>query len=304
VPLLRARQTPVEPAQLGIRQVRGEKAQALLAPRLDGRRDEQAIEQALPGGLAHHGLQSLRIGVTRIPAEGKPTPLDERQYLREMSRLLASEARHRPGQPGDGGKCRQQGERAGRGFLLAMSVIDDHLVEPVDRQFHPGPRRLAEKLHRRPYTAGMRIGVISDTHGLVRPEVRAAFDGVDHILHAGDIGGEEVLAELGTIAEVTACAGNNDGWRCGPAGKTARISLGGLRFLLVHVRDDAAAELRRTPADVVVFGHSHKPADEHSGGVWGFNPGSAGPRRFSLPVCVGLLEQVRGKWRARHIGLQ
>ncbi|HMC34302.1 MAG TPA: metallophosphoesterase family protein, partial [Myxococcales bacterium] len=82
----------------------------------------------------------------------------------------------------------------------------------------------------------MRIGVISDTHGLVRPEVRDAFDGVDHILHAGDIGGEEVLAELGSIAEVTACAGNNDGWRCGPAGKTARISLAGLRFLLVHVR--------------------------------------------------------------------
>jgi uncharacterized protein len=150
----------------------------------------------------------------------------------------------------------------------------------------------------------MRIGVISDTHGLVRPEVRAAFEGVDHILHAGDIGGEEVLAELGAIAEVTACAGNNDGWHCGPAGKTARIALGGLRFLLVHVRDDAAAELRRTAADVVVFGHSHKPADERSGGVWWFNPGSAGPRRFSLPVCVGLFERVRGKWRARHVALQ
>jgi uncharacterized protein len=150
----------------------------------------------------------------------------------------------------------------------------------------------------------MRIGVISDTHGLVRPEVREAFAGVDHILHAGDIGGEEVLAELSAIAEVTACAGNNDAWRCGPAGRTARISLGGLRFLLVHVRDDAAAELRRAPADVVVFGHSHKPADERSGGVWWFNPGSAGPRRFSLPVCVGLFERARGKWRARHVPLQ
>jgi uncharacterized protein len=301
---LRARQAPVKPAQLGIGQVRGEKAQALFAPRLDRRRDEQAIEQALPGGLAHHGLQPLCVGVARIPAEGKAPLLDDRQHLPEMSRFLAGEPGHRPGQAGDGWKRCQQGKRAGRGFLLAMSVVDEHFVEPVDRQFNPRPRRLAEKLHRRPYTAGMRIGVISDTHGLVRPEVRAAFDGVDHILHAGDIGGEEVLAELGSIAEVTACAGNNDGWRCGPAGKTARISLAGLRFLLIHVRDDAAAELRRAPADVVVFGHSHKPADERSGGVWWFNPGSAGPRRFSLPVCVVLFEQVRGKWRARHVALQ
>ena len=150
----------------------------------------------------------------------------------------------------------------------------------------------------------MRIGVISDTHGLVRPEVNRVFEGVDHILHAGDIGGEEVLSGLAAIAPVTACAGNNDGWRCGPAGKTARIALDGLRFLLVHIRDDAAAHLQREPADVVVFGHSHKPLDEREGGIWWFNPGSAGPRRFSLPVSVGLFERVRGKWRARHVSLQ
>jgi putative phosphoesterase len=149
----------------------------------------------------------------------------------------------------------------------------------------------------------MRIGVISDTHGLVRPEVHEVFAGVDHILHAGDIGGEEVLAELASIARVTACAGNNDGWRCGPARRSARISLGGLRFLLVHIRDEAHAELRRGPADVVVFGHSHKPLEEHRDGIWWFNPGSAGPRRFSLPVCVGLFERVGGNWRARHIAL-
>jgi putative phosphoesterase len=150
----------------------------------------------------------------------------------------------------------------------------------------------------------MRIGVISDTHGLVRPDVGEVFRGVDHILHAGDIGGEEVLHELGAIAPVTACAGNNDGWRCGQAGKTARVSLDGLRFLLVHIRDDAAAWLREEPADVVVFGHSHKPFDERRDGIWWFNPGSAGPRRFSLPVCVGLFERVGGKWRARHVPLQ
>ena len=150
----------------------------------------------------------------------------------------------------------------------------------------------------------MRIGVISDTHGLLRPQVREVFSGVDHILHAGDIGGEELLAELGAIAPVTACAGNNDGWRCGPAGKTARVTLDGLRFLLVHVRDDAGEQLRSEPADVVVFGHSHKPLDEQGDGIWWFNPGSAGPRRFSLPVCVGLFERVRGRWRAHHVPLQ
>lgn len=150
----------------------------------------------------------------------------------------------------------------------------------------------------------MRIGVISDTHGLLRPEVFDAFAGVDHILHAGDIGGEEVLSELRAIAPVTACAGNNDGFRCGDAGKSARITLGGSAFLVMHIRDEAEAELRREAADVVVFGHSHKPLDERRDGVWWFNPGSAGPRRFSLPVCVGLFEQVRGKWRARHVALQ
>ncbi len=149
----------------------------------------------------------------------------------------------------------------------------------------------------------MRIGIISDTHGLVRPEVFDAFTGVDHILHAGDIGGEEVLIELRAIAPVTACAGNNDGFRCGDAGKSAWIELAGTRFLLVHIRADAEAELRRSAADVVVFGHSHKPFDDRRDGVWWFNPGSAGPRRFSLPVCVGILEQVRGAWRARHVDL-
>lgn len=150
----------------------------------------------------------------------------------------------------------------------------------------------------------MRIGVISDTHGLLRPEVLEVFRGVDHILHAGDIGGEEVLSALGAIAPVTACAGNNDGWRCGPAGRTARVELGGLLFLLVHVRDDARALLSKAPADVVVFGHSHRPLDERDGNAWWFNPGSAGPRRFSLPVCVGLIERARGKWSARHVSLQ
>jgi putative phosphoesterase len=162
-----------------------------------------------------------------------------------------------------------------------------------------------EKLHRRTYTSNtMRIGVISDTHGLLRPEVREAFAGVDHILHSGDIGGEEVLEGLRAFAPLTACAGNVDGFRCGDAGASARVTLAGQRFLVMHIREQAEHELLRESADVVIFGHSHQPCDERVGGVWWFNPGSAGPRRFSLPICVGLLENVRGRWRARHVALQ
>lgn len=156
----------------------------------------------------------------------------------------------------------------------------------------------------------MRVGVISDTHGIVRPEVFDAFRGVDHILHAGDIGGEDVLAELGAIAKVTACAGNVDGFRCGSAGEMTRAEIGGLRILLVHILDrprsprpEVLHELKERPADVVVFGHSHLPHDEELGGVRFFNPASAGPRRFDYPVSVGIFEQRGKTWQALHVPL-
>ena len=156
----------------------------------------------------------------------------------------------------------------------------------------------------------MRIGVISDTHGLVRPEVFEAFEGVHHILHAGDIGGEDVLIELRAIAPVTACAGNVDGFRCGDASETARITLQGVRFFLTHILDrprkprrEVAEALAREPADVVLFGHSHLPHDEQIDGVRYFNPASAGPRRFDYPVSVGIIEIDRGKASPRHVPL-
>ncbi|HYR18971.1 MAG TPA: metallophosphoesterase family protein [Myxococcales bacterium] len=146
----------------------------------------------------------------------------------------------------------------------------------------------------------MRIGVISDTHGLLRPEALSALRRADHLLHAGDIGGEEVLAALHEIAPVTAVAGNVDGFRCGDARGTARVVLEGVRFYLTHIlerpgqpRPEVQADLRREAADVVVFGHSHLPHDEVLSGVRFFNPASAGPRRFDYPVSVGMLE-VRG----------
>src|SRR5690606_6243482 len=123
-------------------------------------------------------------------------------------------------------------------------------------------------------------------------------------------GGVAVLARLREIAPVTAVAGNIDGFQCGDAGEEAWVVLGGLRFYLTHILDRphrmrpaVARALAREPADVVVFGHSHLPHNERIGDTWFFNPAGAGPRRFDYPVAVGIFEQERGKWHARHVGL-
>jgi len=137
-----------------------------------------------------------------------------------------------------------------------------------------------------------RIGVIADTHGLLRPEVFAAFEGVDHILHAGDIGGEDVIAALRAIAPVTFVNGNNDD---DDGYAIVRKTIGGVRILLTHILP-RPHELRREirdaldDVDFVVFGHSHLPHDELVSGVRFFNPASAGPRRFDYPVSVGIVE--------------
>jgi hypothetical protein len=132
------------------------------------------------------------------------------------------------------------------------------------------------------------VGVISDTHGLLRPEALAALADADHIVHAGDIGTPEVLAALGAIAPVTAVRGNNDRERWARRIPTvATLRIGDVRLHVVH----DVKELRLAPdaADVVITGHSHRPVNERRDGVLYFNPGSAGPRRFSLPIAVGRL---------------
>ena len=152
-----------------------------------------------------------------------------------------------------------------------------------------------------------RIGVIADTHGLVRPNVADVFASVDHIVHAGDIGSAQVLQALRAIAPVTFVEGNND-----DAGgeDIVRATIGGLRILLTHILPKpqkpaprVLASLRDEPADIVIFGHSHMQFNDRAGGVWYFNPASAGPRRFHLPVSVGLLEKRGRLWSARHISL-
>jgi hypothetical protein len=141
----------------------------------------------------------------------------------------------------------------------------------------------------------MKIGVIADTHGLVRPEVARVFDGVDHIVHAGDAGGAHVLRALRAIAPLTFVGGNNDEGSDGT--DIVRVRLGGLRIVLTHIlpkpRKPAPyvlAALQREGADFVIFGHSHLPHDEVIEGVRYFNPASAGPRRFDYPVAVGIID--------------
>jgi hypothetical protein len=152
-----------------------------------------------------------------------------------------------------------------------------------------------------------RIGIISDTHGVLHPAVPGVFAKVDHIVHAGDIGGVHVLKALRALAPVTSVDGNNDD---ATGEEIVRTKLGTLRVLLTHIlprprKLDArvVASLRDEPADVVVFGHSHLPHNEVVEGVRYFNPASAGPRRFNFPVSVGLLEKKGREWTSVHIAL-
>jgi putative phosphoesterase len=139
----------------------------------------------------------------------------------------------------------------------------------------------------------MRIGVISDTHGLIRPQALEALAGSDLILHAGDVGGPAVLAALRAIAPVVAVRGNNDvgAWATRLAAtKTVRVA--GARIHLLHDVKELDVDPVARGIRAVVSGHSHRPKAETRDGVVFLNPGSAGPRRFRLPVTVARLTVV------------
>jgi putative phosphoesterase len=138
--------------------------------------------------------------------------------------------------------------------------------------------------------AGLTVGVLSDTHGLLRPEAAVALQGSDHIIHLGDVGDSAILGTLSSLAPVTAIRGNID--LTGPCAQlpAARfLTLGGHKLYLLH----NFAELRVDPTAsglaAVLYGHTHKPRIENRNGVVFFNPGSCGPRRFALPVTLGRL---------------
>jgi hypothetical protein len=134
------------------------------------------------------------------------------------------------------------------------------------------------------------IGVISDTHGLLRPEALAALRGSDYIIHAGDIGDPVILEKLSRIASVTAIRGNIDreAWALKiPA--TNVLEAGGVSIYVLHNLQQLDLKPEAAGFAVVVYGHSHVPKQETKNGVLYFNPGSAGPRRFRLPVTIGRL---------------
>ncbi len=149
------------------------------------------------------------------------------------------------------------------------------------------------------------IGVISDTHGFLRPEAIAALRGSEHVIHAGDVGSPEILETLAAIAPVTAVRGNIDkaAWsRKLP--ETAVLELGGISIYVLH--DLARLDLKPRAAgfSAVVSGHTHVPKQETRDGVLYFNPGSAGPRRFKLPVSVGRLMVEDGGLRGELLHLR
>jgi uncharacterized protein len=147
------------------------------------------------------------------------------------------------------------------------------------------------------------IGVISDTHGLLRPEAGTALRGAEMILHAGDIGKPEILEELSKIAPVTAVRGNNDtGDWARNIPDFQRLEIGGISIYMLHDLKAFNYADETIDADVLIFGHSHKPMIEDRDGVLHLNPGSAGPRRFKLPVTIARLN-VEGQVSAEIIPL-
>ncbi len=148
------------------------------------------------------------------------------------------------------------------------------------------------------------IGIISDTHSLLRPEALSGLQGSDQILHAGDVGDQEILSRLRTIAPVTAVRGNVD---TAPWSRhlplTEAIEVGGLLIYMLHNIGQLDLKLQAPVFRVVVYGHSHQPRVEEKNGVLFFNPGSAGPRRFTKPITIGRLTIKAGEVRPEIINL-
>lgn len=138
------------------------------------------------------------------------------------------------------------------------------------------------------------IGIISDTHGLLRPEAVERLRGVTRIVHVGDIGAPEIVPRLQDIAPVTAIRGNIDTAEWAMAyPETAAVTIADRRLFVIHDRKDVAFDAEADGFDIVLSGHSHRPGFEFVGRVLFLNPGSAGPRRFRLPVTLATLDLGR-----------
>jgi putative phosphoesterase len=150
----------------------------------------------------------------------------------------------------------------------------------------------------------LRVGVISDTHGLFRPEARAFLVGCDYIVHGGDVGGAQILDELALIAPLIAVKGNNDTepWAA-RLRDTELIRVGNIFVYVIYNLAELDIEPAAAGVRVVVCGHSHKPLIEERDGILYVNPGSCGPRRFKLPISAGEIRVSGSAVRARIVNL-
>jgi len=148
------------------------------------------------------------------------------------------------------------------------------------------------------------VGAISDTHGLLRPEVLKLFKSVDLILHAGDIGDRQILEQLMALAPTIAVRGNNDkGEWARRIPESRQIDVGGISIFMIHdVKEITASS--HSGVDIILSGHSHKPSIERRDGILYLNPGSAGPRRFKLPVSVARITISKSQVTARLIEIR
>jgi len=153
-------------------------------------------------------------------------------------------------------------------------------------------------------STSLRVGVIADTHNLLRPEALEALRGCQRLLHLGDIGKPAILDALRQLAPLDVVRGNNDTEAWAEAiPETLSLELGGLRLYLIHDLKQLAIDPRAEGFDVVLAGHSHKPLEEVRDGVLYLNPGSAGPRRFKLPISLAILSIVGGQASVEMIAL-
>ena len=150
----------------------------------------------------------------------------------------------------------------------------------------------------------LRVGLISDTHGLLRPEARAFLMGCDYIVHGGDVGGADILDDLAAIAPLIAVRGNNDtGPWAARLPPTELVRVGSVFFYVIHNLEELDIDPTAAGVRVIVSGHSHKPMIEERDQVLYVNPGSSGPRRFKLPISVGEIIVSGSAVRARIVDL-
>ena len=154
-------------------------------------------------------------------------------------------------------------------------------------------------------SADLRVGLVSDTHGLLRPEVRAFLVGCDYIVHGGDVGAAGILEQLAAMAPLIAVRGNNDTqpWAA-RLRETELIRVGNVFVYVIHDLARLDIEPGAAGVRVIVSGHSHKPLVRERDGVLYVNPGSCGPRRFKLPISVGELMVSGSGVRARTLDLE